>query len=191
MFSGQLWWSRSVVAWTGGVFVYNERQSVDVKWKVILMCNGVDPDAKRFRDLQPVPWCFRSKSNYCGTKWFILIVLLTDFGFKCADWLCALDNCITLCCAEDRLPRAQTCAITHAPFSRDLSEQKSQFLHFPWLGYRFENASSAFLSLTFYILPIYLLLSLQSPLTVLCPLFRKASPSPLKDRTGHLSNRVL
>lgn len=162
MFSGPLWWSSSVVAWTGGVFVYNERQSVDVEWEVILICNGVNPDAKRFRGLQPVPWCFRSKSNYCGTKWFISIVWLTDFGFKSTDWLCALDNCIILCCAENRLPRAQTWAITHAPFSRDLREQKSQLLHFPWLGYHFENASS-FLSLTFYILPIYLLLSLQSP----------------------------
>lgn len=29
-------WSSSVVTWTGGVFVYNERQSVDVNWEVIL-----------------------------------------------------------------------------------------------------------------------------------------------------------
>ena len=77
---------------------------------------------------------------------------------------------------------------------RDLSEQKSQFLHFPWLGYRFENASSAFLSLTFYILPIYLHLSLQSPRLIswlLSVPFSGRLPSKGQDRTGHLSNRVL
>ena len=107
-----------------------------------------------------MPWWFRSKSNYSGTKWFILIVWLNDFGFQSTDWLCALDSCITLCHTEDRLPRAQTCAITHAPFSRNLSEQKSQPFCFPWLG--FENASS-FLSFTFYTASVYIFLSLQSP----------------------------
>lgn len=104
-------------------------------------------------------WCFRSKSNYSGTKWFILIFWLIDFGFQSTDWLCALDSCITLCRTEDRLPRAQTCAITHAPFSSDLSEQRSQPFCVPWLG--FENASS-FLSFTFYTASVYLFLSLQS-----------------------------
>lgn len=194
MFSGPLWWSSSVVAWTGGVFVYNDRQSVDVKWEVILICNGVDPDAKRFRGLQPVPWCFRSKSNYCGTKWFISIVWLTDFGFKSADWLCALDNCITLCCAEDRLPRAQTWAITHAPFSRDLCEQESTPpFSLTWVSFR---KWLFFFSFSYILHPAYLPSRLTSksqtyPRTVFCPLFRKASPFPLKYRTGHLSNRVL
>lgn len=117
MLSGAQCWSSPAVAWTGGIFGYNQMQKVDATWEVVPVYDGVHPYTKRFRGLQPIPWWFNSKSNYYGKN---DLYYLIDFDFKSTDWLCALDGCITLCCAEDRLPRTQTCAITHAPFSRDL-----------------------------------------------------------------------
>lgn len=159
MLSGPLWWSSSVVTWTGGVFVYNERQSVDVNWEVILICNGVDPDTKRFRDLQPVPWCFRSKSNYCGTKWFILIVRLTDFGFKCADWLCALDNCVTLLCRGQTSQSTDACNYTRS-FVQGLKWTEESIPPFSLTWVSFWKCLFCFL-FTYILHPAYL----PSPLT--------------------------
>lgn len=66
--------------------------------------------------LETIPWGFSFKSSCCGTIWFILIVGLTDFGFKSTDWLCAVASWVTLCCAKDSFPRVQAYEIPHSLF---------------------------------------------------------------------------